>query len=158
MLQRIQTVFLALITVGMGAYVSLPVWEKFSADGAQSVSLNAVRFTKQLNATQSEVDSVLYLAVIAGIIGVVAAYAITKYKNRVAQSGLCAINSILMTVLLGSTLYQTWYKGGMLFEQQDPGNYQYGFFGLIMAMVANLMANRFIRRDERMVKESNRFR
>jgi glucan phosphoethanolaminetransferase (alkaline phosphatase superfamily) len=158
MLQRIQTVFLALITIGMGVFVSFPVWEKFSADGQQSVRLNAIRFTKQLNATQSEVDSVLYLAVLGGIIGIVAAYAIFKYKNRVAQAGLCAVNSVMMTFLLGATIYQTWYKGGMLFDAQDTGNYLYGFYGLIMAMVANLAANRFIRRDERMVKESNRFR
>lgn len=158
MLQRIQSLFLALVTIAMGVFISLPLWEKHSSDGLQSVSLTSIRFTHQLNQVQSQVDSVLYLAVLAGIIGIVAAYAITRYKSRLVQSGLCAANSILMTVLLAATIYQTWYKGVKLFDQQDQGNYQYGFYALIVAMVANVMANRFIRRDERMVKESNRFR
>ncbi len=158
MLQRIQSVFLALVTIAMGAYITLPLWEKFSSDGLQSVSLTSTRFTHQLNQVQSEVDSVLYLAILAGIIGVIAAYAITRFRSRLVQSGLCAANSILMTALLAATIYQTWYKGVKLFDPQDQGNYQYGFYALIAAMVANVMANRFIRRDERMVKESNRFR
>jgi glucan phosphoethanolaminetransferase (alkaline phosphatase superfamily) len=158
MLQRIQTLFLAIVTVSMGVYVTLPLWEKFSTDGQQSVSLTSIRFVHQLNNVQSQVDSVLYLAILAGVIGIVAAYAITRYKNRLIQSGLCAVNSILMTILLGSTIYQTWYKGAKLFDIQDQGNYQYGFYALVVAMIANVMANRFIRRDERMVKESNRFR
>src|SRR5690606_18627839 len=111
MLQRIQSVFLALVTIAMGAYITLPLWEKFSSDGLQSVSLTSTRFTHQLNQVQSEVDSVLYLAILAGIIGVIAAYAITRFRSRLVQSGLCAANSILMTALLAATIYQTWYKG-----------------------------------------------
>ncbi|GAB3181301.1 DUF4293 domain-containing protein [Telluribacter humicola] len=158
MLQRIQTIFLVIVAIGMGVFLALPLWEKTATDGAQSASLTALRLSHQTNAVQSQEQSVLYLAILAVVIAAVAIFAITRYRNRLLQSALCAANSILMTVLLAGTIYQTYYKGARFFEPESPGDYLPGFYALIVAMLANVLANRFIRRDERMVKESNRMR
>jgi glucan phosphoethanolaminetransferase (alkaline phosphatase superfamily) len=157
MLQRIQTIFLAIVIVGMGIFVSFPVWNKIGASG-ESATLTATKLTHQLNVTQSQVQPVFYLAILAVLVVAVSAYAIVKFKNRVLQSALCAVNSMLMTVMIGLIIYFTFYKTAKLFEPELPGKYDIGFFGLVGAMLANVFANRFIRRDERTVQKSNRLR
>lgn len=157
MLQRIQTIFLAIAVIGMGVFVSFPVWTKVAASG-ESALLTATKLTHQINATQSEVTPLYYLAVLALLVAAVSGYALISFKNRVLQSALCAANSMLMTVMMGLIIYFTFYKTAKLFEPELPGNYDIGFYGLIAAMLANVFANRFIRKDERTVQKSNRLR
>jgi glucan phosphoethanolaminetransferase (alkaline phosphatase superfamily) len=158
MLQRIQTIFLALTIIGMGIFVSFPVWTKIAAGGDQQASLTALELKHQLNAVQSNIDSVPYLLILAIIIAGVAAFSIIKFRNRILQSALCAVNSILMSTLLGLVIYLTFYKAAKLFDPQTPGDYTIGFYGLVASMLANVMANRYIRKDEKTVQQSNRLR
>lgn len=158
MLQRIQSIFLAITVIGMGVFISFPVWTKVSVAGDQSASLTAMKLTHQINTVQSEVDSVFYLMILAIVAAAVALFSITKYKNRTLQSALCAVNSILMSTLLGLVIYFTFYKTAKLFDPQIPGQYTIGFYGLVAAMLANVMANRYIRKDEKTVQQSNRLR
>jgi glucan phosphoethanolaminetransferase (alkaline phosphatase superfamily) len=158
MLQRIQTLFLALVAIGMGVFIALPLWEKVAADGIQRASMTAMYLTYQPTAVQSSIQPVYYLTALAVLVAGIAVFAIFKYRNRLLQSALCAVNSILMTVMLATVVYQTFYKAAKLFEPEQTGDYLIGFYALIVAMLANVLANRFIRRDERMVKESNRMR
>jgi glucan phosphoethanolaminetransferase (alkaline phosphatase superfamily) len=157
MLQRVQTVFLAITVIGMGVFVSFPVWSKIAASG-ESALLTATKLSHQLNPTQSEVQPVYYLIILAVLVAGVSAYAIISFKNRVLQSALCAVNSMLMTVMMGLIIYFTFYKTSKLFDPGAPGHYDIGFYGLVGAMLANVFANRFIRRDERIVQKSNRLR
>lgn len=157
MLQRIQTIFLAITVIGMGVFVSFPIWSKVAASG-ESALLNATKLTHQLSATQSEVQPMYYLIILAVLVTAVSAYAIVSFKNRVLQSALCAVNSMLMTVMMGLIIYFTFYKTAKLFDPEMPGKYDIGFYGLVAAMLANVFANRFIRKDERTVQKSNRLR
>ena len=158
MLQRIQTIFLAIIIIGMGVFLSFPIWNKISAAGTEKADLTATKLTHQINTVQSHVQPVYYLIIVAILVALVAAYAIFSYKNRVLQSALCAANSILMTVLMGLVIYLTFFKTAKLFDSELPGNYDIGFYGLVAGMLANVFANRFIRKDEKTVQQSNRFR
>jgi glucan phosphoethanolaminetransferase (alkaline phosphatase superfamily) len=158
MLQRVQTIFLAITIIGMGIFLSFPIWSKISAGGDEKADLTALKLTHQLNAVQTEVQPVYYLVVLALLVAVVAAYAIFSFRNRILQSALCAVNSILMTILMGLIIYFTFYKTAKLFDSGAPGNYETGFYGLVAAMLANVFANRFIRKDEKKVQQSNRFR
>lgn len=158
MLQRIQTVFLAIVVIGMGLFLAFPIWSKTAISGDQSAILTATKLTHQVTPVQSNIQPVYYLIILAILIAGVAAYAISQYKNRVLQSALCAVNSILMTVLMGLVIYFTFYQTAKLFDPELPGKYDMGFYGLVGAMLANVFANRFIRRDERTVQQSKRFR
>ena len=157
MLQRIQTIFLAIAVIGMGVFVSFPIWSKIGASG-ESALLIATKLTHYVNPTQSEVQPLYYLVVLAVLVVGVSGYAIISFKNRVLQSALCAVNSMLMTVMMGLIIYFTFYKAAKLFEPELPGQYDIGFYGLVAAMLANVFANRFIRKDERTVQKSNRLR
>jgi len=156
MIQRIQSLFLLVVAVSMGAFLALPVWQK--TDGTQTISLDAFRITHQLNTVQSRIEPVYYLGVLAILIAGVALFTIFKYRNRLLQTALCAVNSILMTVQLGLVIYHTLFNYGKLFDPESKGDYGYGFYAMVVAMLANVLANRFIRRDEKLVRDSNRFR
>jgi len=158
MLQRVQTIFLAITIIGMGVFLSFPIWTKISNVGEDKAELTAVQLTHQINAVQSQVQPMYYLIILAVLVALVAAYAIFSFRNRTLQSALCAVNSILMTVLMGLVIYFTFYKTAKLFDPQLPGNYETGFYGLVAAMLSNVFANRFIRKDEKKVQQSNRFR
>lgn len=158
MLQRIQTVFLALTVIGMGIFLAFPLWTKVSTAGEERADLTAIKLTHQINAVQSNIQPVYYLIILAILVAGVAAYSIFQFKNRVLQSALCAVNSILMTIIMGLVIYFTFYKTAKLFDPNMPGKYEIGFYGLVGAMLANVFANRFIRKDEREVQQSKRFR
>ena len=152
MLQRIQTVFLIITIVGMGVFLGFPIWSKIAPAGTENAQLTATKLIHQTNAVQSQVQPIYYF------VAIVSAYAIISFKNRTLQSALCAVNSLLMTVMIGLVIYYTFYTTSKLFDEGNPGNYEIGFYGLMASMLANVFANRFIRKDEKAVQQSNRFR
>jgi glucan phosphoethanolaminetransferase (alkaline phosphatase superfamily) len=157
MLQRIQTLFLAIVAVGMVGMVALPIWDKISSDATQSVHLTALRLVHQQGVTAS-ISPVWYLAILGLLVAGVAVFGISQYKNRLLQSGLCAANSILMTVIMGLIMYFIFGKAKDLFEPATSGSFGLGFYALVTAMLANVLANRFIRRDEQFVRSQERMR
>jgi glucan phosphoethanolaminetransferase (alkaline phosphatase superfamily) len=157
MLQRIQTIFLALIAVAMVVALSTPLWEKSGVNPADLASLTALEYA-QKSGISTVVTPVWYLGVLMLGVVIVAVYAITQYRNRLRQTLMCAINSLLMTGIMGITLYMTLYKGKEFGSASDQGSFLPGFYAIIAALVLNALANRAIRRDERKVRESERFR
>lgn len=157
MLQRIQTLFLAIVVVGMVGMISLPIWEKVAIDATQSVQLTALRLT-HTTGNSSMITPTWYLALLGALIAGVALFAIFQYKNRLLQSGLCAVNSILMTIIMGLVMYFIFGKAKNLFDVSASGDFSFGFYSLIVAMLANVLANRFIRRDEKFVRSQDRMR
>ncbi|WP_028668501.1 DUF4293 domain-containing protein [Runella zeae] len=157
MLQRIQTLFLAIVVVGMVGMISLPIWEKIAVDANQSVQLTALRLTHTAG-NSSMITPTWYLALLGALIAGVALFAIFQYKNRLLQSGLCAVNSILMTIIMGLVMYFIFGKAKKLFDVSASGDFSFGFYSLIVAMLANVLANRFIRRDEKFVRSQERMR
>lgn len=159
MLQRIQTLFLAVVAVGMTGMTALPIWDKTSLDTTQSAHLTALRLVHQ-QGVSSFITPVWYLALLGAIVAGVALVAVSQYKNRVLQSGLCALNSILMTIIMGLIMYFIFGKAKNFFdiESATTGEFRLGFYSLIVAMLANVLANRFIRRDEKFVRSQERMR
>ena len=69
------------------------------------------------------------------------------------QMKLSALNSLFMAATLGISVY---YGTGMVKEY--AGGYGLGLFLPGAAMICNILANRYIRRDERLVKSVDRIR
>lgn len=157
MIQRIQTIFLFLIAAAMGAAVALPIWEKSGPRPPEMAHLSAFEYSQQTGVT-TFVTPVWYLGGLMAVIAVVALYTLSQYRNRLLQTILCAVNAILLTVVMGLVLYLTLYKGKEYGSPADQGNFLPGFYGLIASLVFNALANRFIRKDEKLVKDSDRFR
>ena len=135
----------------------MPIWEKAGPRPPETAHLSAFEYSQQTGVT-TFVTPVWYLGGLMAVVAVVAVYTLLQYRNRLLQTILCAVNAILLTVVMGLVLYLTIYKGKEYGSPTDQGNFLPGFYGLIASLVFNALANRFIRKDEKLVKDSDRFR
>jgi uncharacterized membrane-anchored protein len=108
----------------------------------------------------NEVSSIptFYNAALAFISAAIFIGALFSYKNRMKQIKLGLINTLIMIVVMGLNMYFFWFKGMYYFETMNQGKIQWGFYLPLIALFMNSIANRFIRRDELMIKASDRLR
>lgn len=146
-----------------------PIWEKVGNQSPEMAQLTTLEYSQQQAvapqaglpaqvAPTTAITPVWYLALLIAIVGVVSLYAVFQYRNRLTQTALCAVNAIMLTAIMGIVLYRTLYMGKSYGNPGDQGDYQIGFYALIAALVFNALANRFIRRDEKLVRGADRLR
>ncbi|MFT4032796.1 MAG: DUF4293 domain-containing protein, partial [Siphonobacter sp.] len=152
MIQRPQTIFLAIIVVCMGLYLGFPVWQK--SISTQSATLNAFSLRYTIGDKVVEETNTIYLAVLAIISGGLALYSIFQFRNRVQQMILNLINTLVMVALLGGSTYLGHIKGNTLFLTEVQGTFKLSFYVIAIALISNVAANRFIRWDEKKVKDA----
>jgi hypothetical protein len=154
MWQRIQTVFLVIAIIALITAVFLPIWTNKDAAGKTHV-LYALHYTVLENDTRTTIYFPYSLTAIFAVAAATIAFIeIGKYKNRLLQMKLGALNSLFLVITIGLALY---------FASQMIKSYQGGQYGLGMwlpgiAVLCNLLSNRFIRRDEKLVRDSERLR
>ena len=157
MIQRAQTVFLFLIGIGMGVCLSMPSWQKEGIPGERA-ELTAIDLTYARAGAEVSSTPTFYIAILALLAAGIAFYSIFQYRNRLQQIKLGALNSLVMAALLGCQMYFATQVGEKLFEPTVQGKYTTGIYAVILALVCNMIANRFIRRDERLVRSADRMR
>ncbi len=153
MWQRIQTVFLVLVVVSMIVSFFLPIWK--ITDGAKEMQLFPLHFST----IESGVKTTVYFpfcitAILMAAAATVAIIEIRRFDNRMVQVKLGTLNSLILAGALGSAVY---------FYNEVTQLYGYGKFGLsiwvpFVGVACNWLAIRFIRRDEKLVKDSDRLR
>ena len=159
MIQRIQSIFLALVAVCMVMVVAFPIWDKTDAQNMQNMRLNAFSIThtqgnKVVEATSS---TTVYIAVLAIIVLGVSLLSLFSFKNRILQMKLGLANSMTMLVLMMVNVL-TIYKAEKIFNAAQKGDFYFGFWAIIAGILCNIAANFFIRKDEKLVQSSNRMR
>lgn len=157
MWQRIQTVFLVIAILSLIASILFPIWVHQAADGTHKLfalhySTIAAGEKGEIVATEYFPYSITAMLAVASI--TLSIIEIGKYRNRMLQMKLGALNSL---ILAGVILC------AFLFSNQLTKEFQGGQFGLGLwlpgiAVICNLLANRFISRDEKLVRDSNRLR
>ncbi|MBT1697243.1 DUF4293 family protein [Fulvivirgaceae bacterium PWU4] len=154
MWQRIQTVFLAVAVISLVVTIFLPIWVYQDASG-QSHQLYALHYTIVQNGERTTQYFPYALTAILAIASItLAVISIRSFKNRLLQMKLGALNSLFMAGTIASAV---------IFSNQFIKNFQGGQYGLGLwlpgiAVICNLLANRFIRRDEKLVRDSDRLR
>ncbi len=94
-------------------------------------------------------------AVLAVASATVAFIEITKFKNRLTQIKLGALNSLFMAATIISSV---WFATNLIKANEAGGGYGLGMWLPGLAVICNLVANFFIRKDERLVRDSDRLR
>jgi hypothetical protein len=94
-------------------------------------------------------------AILAMAAATVAVIEIGKFEDRLLQLKLAALNSLLMAGTIGAAVY---FATRLIKTNQLPGEYGLGMYLPAAAMVSNMIANRFIRKDEKLVRDSERIR
>lgn len=165
MIQRVQTIFLFLLSICMFMMLFFPIWEKLSIDQQEKVALNAfymVQYTIDSDAENPGYQllaetGTYFIAILSAIAGLVALFSIFQYKNRLTQIKLGFLNTLLIAATLGVSIYYM-FQGENLFNPEVRGDYKVGFFLPALALLLNSLANRFIRRDEKLVRSVDRIR
>lgn len=151
MWQRIQTVFLAIAILVLLVSLVLPIWT-IEINGEPNV-LTAFYYLKGDTYQYNPYSLTAILAIASATL---ACIEIMRYKNRLTQMKMGALNSLFLVGTIGSALY----FATQLIKALEGGGGQYGLGMWLpgIAVVCNLLANRFIRKDEKLVRDSDRLR
>jgi hypothetical protein len=154
MWQRIQTVFLLIVIISLILSIFYPLWSITETSGKVH-QLFPLHYTQ----VENGVRQTLYFPYTITAIFIIAAatlaiISIGKYRNRLLQMKLGALNSLFMAAAIASAVY---FSSDFVKTFQG-GRYGFGLWLPGIAVIANLIANRFIRRDERLVRDSGRLR
>ncbi|MCH6234673.1 DUF4293 domain-containing protein [Cognataquiflexum rubidum] len=159
MIQRIQTVFLFLVAVAMILVISFPIWQQVNPSQTQLMTLTAWNLTTLDVASNETVDtsSKIFIAILAIVAAGIAIFSLMQYKNRTKQMFLNMVNSFVMVVNVGLIVWTT-HTANALINPEVNGAFVPGFWAIFAGMICNLLANRFIRKDEMLVRSVDRIR
>lgn len=164
MIQRIQTIFLLGVAILMGMTNAYYIWGEKSADDMTVATLTTLKMkvvetAGTLNDFSDDTiireDGTWYLGALSIIAAMIAIFSILQFKNRLNQMKLGALNALIMAATLGLSYYKIYQYEGLI---EGQGNISFGFFLPAGAMFLNIIANRFIRKDEKLVKSVDRIR
>ena len=156
MIQRIQSVFLLLLALTMLSVLAVPLWHKVDGLTHQELTLTAFGFQAQ-GLTPAGAGPVWLIGALAIVSAVVAAFEIFQFRSRGKQLLLGSVNLLLIVATLGAMFYFS-NKGEQLLNLKLEGQFLMGFYLPTLALLLNLLANRFIRRDEQLVRSMDRLR
>jgi ABC-type methionine transport system permease subunit len=155
MWQRIQTVFLAMVAICMAIAIFLPIGIFIDPSTGDSHQLYPIHYTIVSNGTRvSTYFPYVITSVLMAAAATLAVISITKFENRITQVKIGTLNSLVLAVVM---VAMVWFFNP--FAKQYPG----GKLGLDLwitfaGVTFNWLALRFIRRDEKMVRDSDRLR
>lgn len=162
MIQRIQSVFLLVAALVMLSVLFLPIWGEADIEAQEVINLNAfeieyVEVDDAGNETIIREYDTWWISVVACLSAAIALFSIFQFRNRLRQIQLGALNSLVMAGTIGISYYYS-YKGDQMLNPEQPGNYFIGFYIMVGALLFNSLANRFIRKDEKLVRSADRIR
>ncbi|SFN58077.1 protein of unknown function [Algoriphagus ornithinivorans] len=160
MIQRVQTIFLFLVVICMGVTIGSTLWIQSQTGSGTGDSWELTAFVLNNVDSSGEViqsSSKWYIATLASFAGLLALISIFQYKNRTRQMMFNMINSLIMVGLVVAVFLTTNGINSAI-NAVESGSYQLGFWVILAAMVLNMLANRFIRKDEALVRSVDRIR
>lgn len=161
MIQRIQTIFLFGVFAIMIATLFLPFWQEANLETREIVNINAFDLVYLENSELTgdriiETKPTWYISILAILAAGTALFSIFQFKNRLTQIKLGALNSLFMVGEVGLIYYFSTKAEPIIPDHQ--GSFLVGFFIITIALLFNSLANRFIRKDDRLVKSADRIR
>lgn len=156
MIQRIQSVFLFIVGVCMICTFFFPILKK--SNQGSTIELTYIEMTYTAKDNTKKTTKTFYMAILAAAAAVVSLFSISKFKNRLLQMKLGLLNSLLMCGILAFTMYFISQGEKLVNISLGYKSFTVGFYLPVAALISNILANRFIRRDEKLVKESDRMR
>jgi len=164
MIQRIQTLFLLGVIICMALAVTFPLWEKTNPETGIKYALDAYYWQEfqqsESTAKTWELTSskpTFYLVGIGALVCLVVLYSIFQFKKRTLQVKLGALNAFLMMGYIALATYFI-YQGESKIGLDTRGIFKPGYFLPLGAMILNSLANRFIKKDEDLVRSVDRIR
>ncbi len=170
MIQRPQTILLlVVITSLLIAATPLPIWYK--AEEPDQLYFESKKSTYSLTPWAFEAyrgyrySSTSFPYALVGWLTLLtlglAIYEVSSFKNRTRQLKLGRLNTWLIVVMIGLRVYFILQKEKYVLPDMPGSGYRsWGIFPTlpVIALVSNLMANYFIRKDAKLVRSADRMR
>ena len=154
MIQRIQTVFLFLTIIALAAFNMFPYWQTIAEQGAESILLMSYGFiSADKVGALPELSLYVLVAGISALAMIIVIVEIFQFKNRILQLKMAIANSLLMSVNLVVMTYLI-----ITLQKEYHGSFGIGIFIYALAMILNILARRFIQKDENLVRSVDRLR
>ena len=162
MIQRIQTIFLILFITSIISTFFFPVWQKIEmAEVSDDIKIIATGYISSTFVEEKGLKGIVYdhfhvsgLLILSCLI---ALFSIFSYKNRMRQIQLGMVNALLTSLVIFYFLYDIFYKE-LYIDINDKISFLISFYFIFLAIFFNFLSNRFIRKDEYLVRESDRIR
>lgn len=154
MIQRIQTLFLGLVAFTMTLNLFSTVWQ---ADTEGKSILLTPFYLSEKTIEGEHYHGVIYIALLIILIIGISIFSITRFKNRPLQLKLGLGSSVLLCLVVGA-YYLVIGKGKTMIAADAVAHFDPGFYLPLIAIVLNILANRFIKKDENLVKSVDRLR
>lgn len=150
MWQRIQTVFLIITILSLVVALVQPIWQAQTGDTEMVLTPFYLLNNTQYIYMPYAITAVL---AVAGI--TIALIEIRRFDNRKLQMKLGALNAL---ILAGVMICAVWFSSELSKQHAVEFKYGIGLYMTFVAVLTNWFAVRFIRRDERIVRDSERLR
>ena len=155
MIQRIQSIFLLMVSILMGLTVFLPLWGK--QDGTNRIEIDTMHMVQTSAGEVVTEQTTVYLAIIAGLTALLALWNIFNFKNRRFQMKIGLFCTLLIAVFIAVATFVT-YQAQDTFSPEIGGTFSYGYYLPVVAVLFNWLSIRFIKKDEDMVRSADRLR
>ncbi len=164
MIQRVQTLFLLGVIICMSMVAVFPIWEKSNSETGIKYTMDAFYWQEyHINKNDPDVwdltvnQPMYYLVGLSAIVCLIALYSIFQFNTRIFQIKLGAINAFLMMAYIATATYFI-YQGESKMDLEMRGIFKPGYFLPLGGMIFNSMANRFIKKDEDLIRSVDRIR
>ena len=166
MIQRIQSLFLGMVMLLMIAFCFTDIWVKTNNETKDNFELTpssliysngTVDDLGQLSNISITKTDTYHIMILAVIIAILAGFSLFSYKKRVRQMKMGIVNILLIGILF-LLIYYYIMEADKTLVKPLYGEYKIGFFLPIVALVANVIAYYYIKKDEDLVRSADRIR
>lgn len=154
MIQRIQSVYLALAAILVSLSLFLPLFG-FNTSGAEFFSIDAYSVTNLNSGQTTDAAGRIGLLILIPLTVLTILFTLFQYANRKRQLGF---GNFLYLLLAGIIAYLMFFTEWNRPEEMESMSWGYGYFGPIAALPFVFLANRGIKKDEELVKSLDRLR
>ncbi|ROT46900.1 DUF4293 domain-containing protein [Candidatus Cardinium hertigii] len=153
MIQRIQSLYLAVVSIFMVIFLCVSVWIKMSLHNACSFLLTPYALVGSSGQYITMPYGLTCLLACLSILS--AAYAIVRHDNRKLQLRLTFGINVILILLLVWVFWLIRKADSTYLLVDGISSYKAGIVLPFMALLANVLARHHIKNDERLVNEDN---
>jgi hypothetical protein len=155
MFQRIQTLFLIVALFACAACFFTPFW--VFTGGNYSVNVDVYQVKQYMEGAKYDIIGTIPVIVIISVMSLLTLVSLYYFRNRPLQMKINGYNLLFSVILIG-TLY-LWIPYIVVDKLPDAKyDWQYGLIFPLIAFLGIIFANRFIKKDEKLVKSADRLR
>lgn len=158
MIQRIQTLYLSLAFIAIALLFAFPMAQFFGENGAYIFSVTGLK--NMVPGDPEAFSSTIFLPLIIVTIGIglLILYAIFQYKNRLYQIKLTNVGVLAAIVLIMGIFFLYIPVIEKKINIIPDYSKAFGIYLPLVALVFLVMANRAVKRDEKLVRSADRLR